>query len=67
MLGIAIAAMMPMTTTTISNSIRENPFWRFILSISPRIVWRGRTAGSPGHRKTCCTRCARRAGAVHAP
>src|SRR5208282_279898 len=34
-LGIAIAAMIKMIATTISNSISENPFWFFFI-VSPR-------------------------------
>ena len=37
-LGIAIAAMMPMITTTISNSISEKPFWAFFMAVIG-IVW----------------------------
>jgi hypothetical protein len=32
--GIAMAAIIKMIATTISNSISENPFWRFIIQVS---------------------------------
>src|ERR1044072_598893 len=39
-LGMAMAAMMPMIATTISNSISEKPFWPFFVCICFTVLLR---------------------------